>query len=118
MRADNTEKGKSGKDMDLIVREWTEPSDGDKEIFFRNVLSSLMDRRDTLIGNFSMLLSIMVVAWAHDNYPVFWKGPGFFGRQVQTRIMRTVTYSLMGPLALIGRIIGFKPDYPEYNPTE
>ncbi|CAM1505130.1 Fc.00g107670.m01.CDS01 [Cosmosporella sp. VM-42] len=116
MRADSVEEGKAGKNMDLVVREWTEPADGDKEVFFRNVLSLLMDRRNTVIGNVSMLFSIMVVAWAHDNYPVFWRGPRFIGKVLQGAIMRTVTYSLMGPLSLIGRLVGFKRDYPEYNP--
>ncbi|KAJ0128417.1 Alpha-glucosidase [Fusarium oxysporum f. sp. albedinis] len=30
MRADKTDEGKAGKDVDLIVREWTEPGDGDR----------------------------------------------------------------------------------------
>lgn len=117
MRADKTKEGEAGKDMDLVVREWTEPADGDKEVFFRNILSLLMDRKDTLRGNLSMFLSIMVVAWAHDNYPVFWKGPGILGGTRQARVMRIATYSLMGSLAFLGRIFGYKTDYPEYTQT-
>ena len=114
MRADKTEEGKAGKEMDLVVQEWTEPADGDKEVFFRNILSLLMDRESTLKGNLSMFLSIMVVAWAHDNYPVFWEGPGLLERTNKERVMRLVTYSLMGSLASIGRLIGYRSDYPEY----
>ncbi|KAF4453377.1 Dolichyl-phosphate-mannose-- mannosyltransferase 2 [Fusarium albosuccineum] len=82
-RADNTEEGKAGKTMDLMVREWTDPADGDKEVFFRNIISLLKDKKDTVSGTIGMLFSIMVVAWAHDNYPVFWQGPGFLGKSVQ-----------------------------------
>lgn len=116
MRADSSERGRKGRDVDLIVREWTEPADGDKEVFFRNILSLLMDRKDTVAGNSSMFLSIVVVAWAHDNYPVFWKGPSMLGRRVQDGVRRGLTYVVMGSLAMIGRFIGYKPDYPEYTP--
>jgi mannose-6-phosphate isomerase-like protein (cupin superfamily) len=116
MRADKTEQGKVGKDMDLIVREWTEPGDGDKEVFFRNMISLIMDKKDTSLGTVDMLLSVMVVCWYHDDYPVFWKGPELLGTGVQERVRRVVTYSLMGCLVLIGRIIGCKPQYPEYTP--
>ncbi|KAM0189657.1 hypothetical protein ACHAPA_006356 [Fusarium lateritium] len=116
MRADKTEQGKVGKDVDLIVREWTEPGDGDKEIFFRNMISLVMDKKSTTLGTVDMLLSVMVVFWYHDNYPVFWKGPELFGTGVQERARRVVTYSVMGCLVLIGRIIGCKPQYPEYTP--
>ncbi|KAM0246834.1 hypothetical protein ACHAP5_004456 [Fusarium lateritium] len=61
MRADKTEQGKVGKDVDLIVREWTEPGDGDKEVFFRNLISLMMDKKDTTLGTVDMLLSVMVL---------------------------------------------------------
>ncbi|SPJ72438.1 uncharacterized protein FTOL_02166 [Fusarium torulosum] len=60
MRADKTEQGKVGKDVDLIVREWTEPGDGDKEVFFRNIISLMIDKKDTSLGTVDMLLSVMV----------------------------------------------------------
>ncbi|KAM0553959.1 hypothetical protein ACHAPJ_007031 [Fusarium lateritium] len=118
MRADKTEKGRAGKDVDLIVREWTEPGDGDKEIFFRNILSLLKDKKDTALGTVGMLFSIMVVSWSHDNYPVFWKGPTFLGEAVQKTVRRVVTYSLLGSLAFVGRLMGCKPQYPEYTPQK
>ncbi|EWY90052.1 hypothetical protein FOYG_07678 [Fusarium oxysporum NRRL 32931] len=71
MRADKTDEGKAGKDVDLIVREWTEPGDGDKEVFFRNMISLIMDKKDGALGTVGMLLSVMTVCWSHDNYPVF-----------------------------------------------
>ncbi|KAM5352850.1 hypothetical protein ACJ41O_005572 [Fusarium nematophilum] len=118
MRADKTEEGKAGKDMDLVVREWTDPADGDKEVFFRNILSLLKDKREGATGTAAMLFSIMVVAWAHDNYPVFWKGPGLLGSSVQEKIRRALTYSVMGGLVLVGRIAGCRPHYPEYTPRK
>ncbi|KAF5633439.1 Dolichyl-phosphate-mannose mannosyltransferase 2 [Fusarium sp. NRRL 52700] len=116
MRADKTDEGKPGKDRDLIVREWTEPGDGDKEVFFRNMISLIMDKKDGTLGTVGMLLSVMTVCWSHDNYPVFWKGPAVFGEAVQQRVRRAVTFSLMGCLVLFGRLVGCKPHYPEYTP--
>ncbi|EMT63090.1 hypothetical protein FOC4_g10013294 [Fusarium odoratissimum] len=92
MRADKTDEGKAGKDVDLIVREWTEPGDGDKEVFFRNMISLIMDKKDGALG------------------------PEVFGEVVQQRVRGAVTYSLMGCLVLFGRLIGCKPQYPEYTP--
>jgi mannose-6-phosphate isomerase-like protein (cupin superfamily) len=116
MRADKTEEGSESRDVDLIVREWTEPADGDKEVFFRNMMSLLMDKKDTAAGGISLLLSIMVVAWAHDNYPVFWQGPSFLGEAFQSKVRMGTTYCLMGALNLVGRLLGYKRDYPEYTP--
>ncbi|KAF5968443.1 Dolichyl-phosphate-mannose mannosyltransferase 2 [Fusarium coicis] len=74
MRADKTDEGKAGKDVDLIVREWTEPGDGDKEVFFRNMISLIIDKKDGALGTMGMLLSVITVCWSHDNYPVFLEG--------------------------------------------
>jgi hypothetical protein len=117
MRADATDEGKEGVDTDLVVREWTEPADGDKEIFFRNIFCLLMDRVDTARGNLTLLFSIIVVAWAHDNYPVFWRGPSYLGGWAQARIMRLITYTLMWSISFAGLVVGFKPEYPEYTPA-
>ncbi len=43
-RADDTSKGAASRAIDLIVKEWTDPADGEKEVFFRNVLGLLVDR--------------------------------------------------------------------------
>ncbi|KAJ4127672.1 hypothetical protein NW765_016153 [Fusarium oxysporum] len=89
MRADKTDEGKAGKDVDLIVREWTEPGDGDKEVFFRNMISLIMDKKDGALGTVGMLLSVMTVCWSHDNYPVFWKGPEVFWGGCATKSERS-----------------------------
>jgi mannose-6-phosphate isomerase-like protein (cupin superfamily) len=107
-----------GKDVDLVLREWTDPGDGDKEVFFRNGISLLLDRgENSTKANVGMLVGFMVVAWGHDNYSVFWSGPGFLGQWTKAVVRRTVTYAVMGSVDLVGRwFMGARTDYPEYTP--
>lgn len=90
-RADRVAEGAESCEVDLRIMEWTEPSDGAKEVFFRNMLGVIIDRETGLLGNIKLLLSLFVVMQGHDNYPVFIKGPALFGRTVQSSIRRTTT---------------------------
>jgi quercetin dioxygenase-like cupin family protein len=42
-----------GRDVDLIVKEWTDSADGEKAIFFRNVVGLILDRDPAggILGN-------------------------------------------------------------------
>jgi hypothetical protein len=46
-----------GKDVDLVIKEWTDPQDGGKVVFFRNVLGIILDRDEQtrIWGNLWML---------------------------------------------------------------
>ena len=101
---------------ELVIWERTEPVDGLKEIFFRNLISSLLD---SSLGNpFSSesihrrlairdVLQFFVIFQSLDNYPVFWNGIG----------KRYVTYSFLFIGNLLGRFLfGLKPFYIEYTP--
>ncbi|CAG9949861.1 unnamed protein product [Clonostachys rosea f. rosea IK726] len=116
-RADRVAEGAESCEVDLRIMEWTEPSDGAKEVFFRNMLGVIIDRETGLLGNIKLLLSLFVVMQGHDNYPVFIKGPALFGRTVQSSIRRTTTYVVRGGIALAGRLFGLKATYHEYTPT-
>jgi len=92
-----------------VIREWTDPADRDKEVFFRNLLGVVGDKGGVPV--FGVLE--MVVSRAHDNFPVFWSGPGFLGDRVKGMVMRGVTYGVMGILGLLGGLFGWKGDYEE-----
>lgn len=105
-----------GSDEELIIWERTEPMDGEKEIFFRNLISSLVD---SSLGNpFSAqsirrrlsvrdVLQFLVTFRALDNYPLIWNGVG----------RRYISYLILSIGDFCGRtFFGLKPFYIEYTP--
>jgi mannose-6-phosphate isomerase-like protein (cupin superfamily) len=115
-RADHTEEGKGSRDIELIMREWTDPADGDKELFFRNLMGLVKDWKKTLLGNISMGISALMVSRGHDSYPVFWHGPTLFGKGVQVVVMRGTTYTVLRFVAIVGWLGGYRAEYEEYTP--
>lgn len=81
------EEGEGGKDVDLIVKEWTSPGDGEKPLFFRNVVGIILDRDPNagLLANLWTAWGLMVVFWEWDNFPRFVKMPklGELGRVLE-----------------------------------
>lgn len=101
---------------DLIIWERTEPNDGEKEIFFRNMILSLID---SSIGNpysskninnhFSIrdILQILIIFRSLDNYPIIWNS---FGKKY-------FTYFILNIANLFGKLFfSLKPIYIEYTP--
>lgn len=115
-RADETPEGAASRDVVLHIKEWTDPADGSKEVFFRNIISCIRDRREGLWGGLSLLLSLFVVMHKHDNYPLIWSGPRFLGPWVQQGAQRLVTHGVLNLMALLGFLLGFKGEYSEYTP--
>ncbi|KAH8886878.1 hypothetical protein GQ53DRAFT_726744 [Thozetella sp. PMI_491] len=116
-RADDTPEGAASKGVDMIVKEWTDPADGEKELFFRNILGIIEDRQPGILGTLFMVLSVFTVFWHHDNYPVIWQGPRFLGRGVQKWAMRSLTYTVMRLVGIAGLLVGCRGDYDEYTPA-
>ena len=116
-RADDDPKGSVSRDKVLIVKEWTNPADGEKELFFRNVIGSVMDRQPGPVGNISLLMSLFTIFWYHDNYPVVWKGPRFLGKGFQAAVMRFITYTSLVVVGSLGRLLGYRNHYDEYSPA-
>ncbi|KEY64906.1 hypothetical protein S7711_03898 [Stachybotrys chartarum IBT 7711] len=117
-RADAHPEGAASRDVALRVREWTDPADGQKEIFFRNLLGILLDKQDGLWGTVKLLLGVFTIMGAYDTYPVFVRGPAFLGQAVQSAVRRWTTYAVAGGVGLLGRMCGLKSMYEEYTPRE
>lgn len=116
-RADDTPEGSHSREIDLVVKEWTDPADGKKELFFRNVIGTIIDREPGLVGGIAVLLSMFTIFWYHDNYPVFWAGPWLLGKSLQIAVMKRVTYTVLAVAATAGRLLGCRADYDEYSPA-
>lgn len=110
---------------ELVVREWTEPQDGEKEVFFRNLSGVLMDAGfdstgpgiwERVLGRWWLEMQLWCLFWELDNWPVFWDfgGAGRVGRCVEW----TVAVVGLRCASLLGGTIGFRGRYKKYTPVK
>ncbi|KAI8963292.1 hypothetical protein F5Y11DRAFT_365296 [Daldinia sp. FL1419] len=98
-----------GEGGDLVVKEWTAPKDGAKEVFFRNLNGIILDAPKNGNGAWNdVLLSLELwnLFWRADNYPVT-AGTGWVGG--------IVTKALMGAAVVLGWVLGRPGVYEEYS---
>ena len=107
-------------DVELVVREWTDPADGQKEIFFRNLNSVIIDTmgpgRDGMIDELWLTLQLFVIFYRLDNYPVLWnmKRPG----KINFVLQRISAHCLLWFAMVAGKVLGAREAYDEYTPRE
>jgi hypothetical protein len=118
VKLDDEEGDEDGKDVDLIVKEWTSPADGEKPLFFRNVVGIILDRDPNagLLANLWMAWSLMVVFWEWDNFPRFVKMPKLRG--VGRVLERGISWGVLGVAAEVGWWVGVRGAYVEYGTRE
>ncbi|GAM85831.1 hypothetical protein ANO11243_038390 [Dothideomycetidae sp. 11243] len=99
---------------ELVVEEWTDPADGQKELFFRNLNSVILDagasRPWWLVWvpvGWWIEWQIMVICAGLDNFPVV-EGASASGR-LATGLGEQVA-------RLFGAVVGLRAIYPEYTP--
>lgn len=110
-------------DGDLIVTEWTDPADGQKESFFRNLNSAILDITSGgggILTDYLLMLQLFVIFRAHDNYPVVWPERGFKteNKSVIRGFQWVVTHTALRAAVLLGWVLGLKGAYDEYTPIE
>ena len=97
---------------DLVVREWTNPKDGMKEVFFRSVNGLVLDAIRDGEGSWRMRtleLELMNLFWRADNWPVVLKG------QWPAWVHSWATRFILLAAVMVGWILGCKGIYPEYG---
>ncbi|XDG10342.1 hypothetical protein ABKA04_009957 [Annulohypoxylon sp. FPYF3050] len=101
--------GEVGGDGELVVREWTEPKDGAKEVFFRNLNGLVLDAAASGRGgswtNTFLEIELWNLFWRADNYPVV-LSTGWIGG-VATKVV-------MGLAVTFGWVFGCRGVYEEY----
>ena len=96
-----------GDGVVLVVREWTEPRDDAKEVFFRNLNGLILDATEGVQRGGALLeLELWNLFWRADNYPVI-LGSGLVGG-VATKVV-------MGAAVGLGWVLGCKGVYEEYR---
>jgi quercetin dioxygenase-like cupin family protein len=111
-----TDDAEEELEKDLVLRESTNPADGDKEVFFRNLLSMMEEHIASGGGKLSamwMLWGLLVIFHAHDNYPAMLSSDTV-GKRIQSRIVHSVLFAA----AIFGGFVGLKEEYEEYTPKD
>ncbi len=102
----NQGNSETGKQQSLVVKEWTEPADGQKEVFFRNLNSVLLEEPTSKFPGFFTSLQLFVIFHYLDNYPVF----------LECVASRWITHFILGAARILGALVGLRPVYDEYTP--
>lgn len=94
---------------DVITEEWTDPADGVKHVFFRNIFSTLQDS-EKYWGRWTYIQALLVAATYDD-----------FIEVVPGRLSYTATHLLYASMRLFGRtfggMFGLRPWHEEYTPV-
>lgn len=103
--------------MDLVAEEWTHPSDGQKEIFFRNLFSTAREPLydSSIVGWVYREVQILCVMWELDNYPVLIDFEGWRGGWREW-VEAGFTYGILGLAAGVGMGLGLRAVREEYTP--
>lgn len=96
---------------DLVLSEWTDPDDGEKLRFFRNVIGLIwdLDENAGLLAQLWLLWGLFVAFEAHDNFPVLLKSSeGWFETGLTKAVLKLAV--------LTGYCVGLRGEYKEYTP--
>jgi mannose-6-phosphate isomerase-like protein (cupin superfamily) len=106
-----------GGGEELVVREWTDPEDGEKEVFFRNLSSVLLESETpgSEFRGFWLTLNLWCIFWGMDNWPVFLDCGNI--PLVGSWIEWAIAHFVLGLAMLVGGAMGLKCWYEEYTPT-
>jgi hypothetical protein len=98
-----------GEGEELVVREWTEPGDGQKEVFFRMLNSFLTEPRPEWVEKWVVPVQLFVIFRELDNWPVL----AGTTRRVDW-LNWTFTHAVLWFVSWAGRFLGLKARYVEY----
>lgn len=106
MRADHSKVASEKDSGDVITEEWTDPDDGVKHVFFRNIFSTLEDA-GKYWKSWTFLQALYVAAHSDDWVQVV---PG--------RLSWVATHVMYAAVRGVGDMLGLKPWQEEYTPKE
>lgn len=119
------------REEELVVREWTDPRDGDKEVFFRNLNGMILDfvkGREEMSrevdeakramswverygGKWMLENELRCLFWKCDNWPILLRQDSWWPGWAQWAVTKTV----LGGSVLLGGCVGRGGVYKEYS---
>ena len=118
LREQPEEKLEMLRETDLLLEEWTDPADGQKEVFFRNLFSTLEEPqyKASWYGKILAMVQVMCIMWWLDNHVVFVDIGGGDGGGWRAMVESAISYTVLGSFAFVGRALGLKAVNEEYTP--
>ena len=102
---------------ELVVEEWTNPADGAKEVFFRNLNSVILDcSKAGPPTDWWLTLQLFVIFSGLDNFPVLldFAHLPYIGESFEWAVTHTVLFCAI----TMGKMLGCKSVYQEYTPND
>lgn len=106
MRADRSKQDAEKDPGEVVTEEWTDPEDGVKHVFFRNIFSTLEDS-ERYWKSWTYLQALYVAAHSDDWVQVV---PG--------RVSWAATHTLYAAVRGVGGLLGLQPWQEEYTPQD
>jgi quercetin dioxygenase-like cupin family protein len=103
MRADMHGYAGTGDDEDVVVEEWTNPADGAKHVFFRNLIGTL---EDEAYWGWKVPLQALLICARYDNFNVV---VGGWAKGIVTKGLYRIVLG-------VASLVGLKEWYDEYTP--
>ena len=99
---------------DMLLEEWTSPNDRLKEVFFRQLLSAVMEPRH----EFSALkpLHILTIMAGLDSRPVLLDLGSEGSNGWRGQVEELISWVILVTARLLGTVVGLQPVTQEYTP--
>jgi mannose-6-phosphate isomerase-like protein (cupin superfamily) len=104
MRADMGIQGEGSDQEDVVIEEWTDPEDGLKQVFFRNLLGVIEDS-ETYWKKYTPIQALLVMS-RYDNYAQIVPGV----------LSKFATHAAFAVARALAPLLNLQPWYPEYTP--
>lgn len=99
-------------EMEVRGEEWTEPGDGRKEVFFRNLSGLVGEKRNEGMSEQVMVIwGVLVMLREFDNWPAF------LGGRYRT-VEWVLSHVVLWVATVLGSLVGLRGWYEEYTPKE
>lgn len=98
------------------AEEWTTPADGEKQIFFRNVLSATSEPRNGILGNILRFIHILIIFQGLDARMVILDLGAEDGKGWRGMVEEMIWWALQEMACMIGFVLGLQPVNEAYTP--
>ena len=98
------------------IEEWTTPADGEKEVFFRNLLSAFSEPRNGILGEVLRFVHIVIIYQGLDASMVVVDMGSESGKGWRGMVENMIWWVVRGVAVLIGAVFGLKPVSEAYTP--
>ena len=104
------------KAQQVEAEEWTTPKDGEKEVFFRNLLSVISEPPNGILGEILRFIHIVIIYQDMDTRMVILDMGSENGKGWRGVVEELMWRVVMGVAGLIGGVLGLKPVSEAYTP--